>query len=157
MKKISQKIVNLLTQKKLNTSFAESCTGGLLASSITSISGSSKVFTLGLVTYSNNAKINILKVPKNIISRHGAVSHQTCMHMVKNLNKISKTNISVSITGVAGPNGGTKKKPVGLVYIGLKKGNKLLVKKYFFKNKNRQQIQRATVSKALNLVLSINK
>ena len=157
MKKLSQKIVNLLTKKKLNISFAESCTGGLLASSITSISGSSKVFTLGLVTYSNNAKINILKVPKNIISRHGAVSHQTCMHMVKNLNKISKTNISVSITGVAGPNGGTKKKPVGLVYIGLKKGNKLLVKKYFFKNKNRQQIQRATVNKALNLVLSINK
>ena len=157
MKKLSLKIVNLLTKKKLNISFAESCTGGLLASSITSISGSSKVFTVGLVTYSNNAKINILKVPKNIISRHGAVSHQTCMHMVKNLNKISKTNISVSITGVAGPNGGTKKKPVGLVYIGLKKGNKLLVKKYFFKNKNRQQIQRATVNKALNLVLSINK
>ena len=157
MKKLSKKIVSLLTKKKMNISFAESCTGGLLASSITSISGSSKVFTLGLVTYSNNAKINILKVPKNIISRHGAVSHQTCMHMVKNLNKISKTNISVSITGVAGPNGGTKKKPVGLVYIGLKKGNKLLVKKYFFKNKNRQQIQRATVSKVLNLVLSINK
>ena len=157
MKQLSQKIVNLLTKKKLNISFAESCTGGLLASSITSISGSSKVFTLGLVTYSNNAKINILKVPKNIISRHGAVSHQTCMHMVKNLNKISKTNISVSITGIAGPNGGTKKKPVGLVYIGIKKGNKLLVKKYFFKNKKRQQIQRATVNKALKLVLSINK
>ena len=157
MKKLSKKIVSLLTKKNMNISFAESCTGGLLASSITSISGSSKVFTLGLVTYSNNAKINILKVPKNIISRHGAVSYQTCMHMVKNLNKISKTNISVSITGVAGPHGGTKKKPVGLVYIGLKKGNKLVVKKYFFKNKNRQQIQRATVSKALNLVLSINK
>ena len=157
MKKLSKKIVSLLTKKNMNISFAESCTGGLLASSITSISGSSKVFTLGLVTYSNNAKINILKVPKNIISRHGAVSHQTCMHMVKNLNKISKTNISVSITGVAGPNGGTKKKPVGLVYIGLKKGNKLVVKKYFFKNKNRQQIQRATVSKALNLILGINK
>ena len=157
MKKLSQKIVNLLTKKELNISFAESCTGGLLASSITSISGSSKVFTLGLVTYSNNAKINILKVPKNIISRHGAVSHQTCMYMVRNLNKISKTNISVSITGVAGPNGGTRKKPVGLVYIGIKKSNKILVKKYFFKNKNRQQIQRATVNKALNLVLSINK
>jgi len=157
MKKLSKKIVSLLTKKKMNISFAESCTGGLLASSITSISGSSKVFTLGLVTYSNNAKINILKVPKNIISRHGAVSHQTCMHMVKNLNKISKTNISVSITGVAGPNGGTRQKPVGLVYIGIKKGNKTLVKKYFFKNKNRQQIQRATVNKALNLILSINK
>ena len=157
MKKLSKKIVSLLTKKKMNISFAESCTGGLLASSITSISGSSKVFTLGLVTYSNNAKINILKVPKNIISRHGAVSHQTCMHMVKNLNKISKTNISVSITGIAGPNGGTRKKPVGLVYIGIKKGNKLLVKKYFFKNKKRQQIQKETVNKALNLVLSINK
>ena len=157
MKKLSQKIINLLTKKKLKISLAESCTGGLLASSITSISGSSKVFTLGLVTYSNNAKINILKVPKNIISRHGAVSHQTCMYMVRNLYKISKTNISVSITGVAGPNGGTRKKPVGLVYIGIKKGNKMLVKKYFFKKKNRQQIQRATVNKALNLVLSINK
>jgi nicotinamide-nucleotide amidase len=157
MKKLSQKIINLLTKKKLKISLAESCTGGLLASSITSISGSSKVFTLGLVTYSNNAKINILKVPQNIISRHGAVSHQTCMYMVRNLNRISKTDIAVSITGVAGPNGGTKKKPVGLVYIGIKKGNKLLVKKYFFKNKNRQQIQRATVNKALNLVLSINK
>ena len=157
MKKLSQKIVNLLTKKKLSISFAESCTGGLLASSITSISGSSKVFTLGLVTYSNNAKINILKVPQNIISRHGAVSHQTCMYMVRNLNRISKTDIAVSITGVAGPNGGTKKKPVGLVYIGIKKGNKLLVKKYFFKNKKRQQIQRATVNKALKLVLSINK
>ena len=109
MKKLSQKIVNLLTKKKLSISFAESCTGGLLASSITSISGSSKVFTLGLVTYSNNAKINILKVPQNIISRHGAVSHQTCMYIVRNLNRISKTNIAVSITGVAGPNGGTKK------------------------------------------------
>ena len=157
MKKISQKIVNLLTKKKLNISFAESCTGGLLASSITSISGSSKVFTLGLVTYSNNAKINILKVPKNIISKYGAVSHQTCMYMAKNLNKISKTNICISITGIAGPNGGTRQKPVGLVYIGIKKGNKMLVKKYFFKNKNRQQIQSATVNKALNLILSINK
>ncbi len=157
MKKLSLKIVNLLTKKKLNISFAESCTGGLLASSITSISGSSKVFTVGLVTYSNNAKINILKVPQNIISRHGAVSRETCMYMVRNLNRISKTNISVSITGVAGPNGGTRKKPVGLVYIGIKKSNKILVKKYFFKNKNRQQIQRTTVNKALNLVLSINK
>ena len=157
MKILSQNIIKLLKKKKLTLSFAESCTGGLLASSITSVSGSSKVFTLGLVTYSNNAKINILKVPQNIISRHGAVSHETCMYMVRNLNRISKTNISVSITGVAGPNGGTRKKPVGLVYIGIKKGNKILVKKYFFKNKNRQQIQRATVNKALNLVLSINK
>ena len=157
MKRISRKIINLLKKKKLNISFAESCTGGLLASSITSISGSSKVFSLGLVTYSNNAKINILKVPKKIITKYGAVSHETCMSMVKNLSKISKTNISISITGVAGPNGGTKQKPVGLVYIGIKKGNKIIIKKYLFKNKKRNQIQKATVNKALNLVLVINK
>ena len=157
MKKNSQKIVKLLSQKRLKISFAESCTGGLLSSSITSISGSSKVFTLGLVTYSNQAKINILKVPKKIIIKNGAVSYETCLSMVKKLNRISKTNISVSITGVAGPKGGTKQKPVGLVYIGIKKGNKLLVKKYFFKSKKRNSIQKSTASKALNLVLSFAK
>ena len=157
MKKLSQKIVKILFKKRLKISFAESCTGGLLSSSITSISGSSKVFTLGLVTYSNHAKINILKVPKKIIMNHGAVSYETCLYMVKNLNKISKTNISVSITGVAGPKGGTKQKPVGLVYIGIKKGNKILVKKYLFKNKKRNSIQRSTINKALNLILSFTK
>ena len=157
MKKISQKIVKLLSKKSLKISFAESCTGGLLSSSITSISGSSKVFTLGLVTYSNQAKINILKVPKKIIMKYGAVSYEACLSMVKNLNKISKTNISVSITGVAGPKGGSKQKPVGLVYIGIKKGNMTLVKKYLFKNKKRNLIQRVTVNKALNLILSFAK
>ena len=124
MKKVAQKVIELLSKKRLKISFAESCTGGMLSSSITSISGSSKVFTLGLVTYSNQTKINVLKVPKKIIMKHGAVSYETCLAMVKNLNKISKTNISVSITGVAGPKGGTKEKPVGLVYIGIKKGTK---------------------------------
>ena len=157
MKKISQKIVKLLSKKSLKISFAESCTGGLLSSSITSISGSSKVFTLGLVTYSNQAKINILKVPKKIIMKYGAVSYEACLSMVKNLNKISKTNISVSITGVAGPKGGSKQKPVGLVYIGIKKGNMTLVKKYLFKNKKRNLIQRVTVNEALNLILSFTK
>ena len=157
MKKLSQKIIRLLRKKRLKISFAESCTGGLLSSTITSVSGSSKVFTLGLVTYSNQSKITILKVPKNIIKKHGAVSYETCLTMVKNLNKISKTNISVSITGIAGPKGGTKKKPVGLVFIGIKKGNKTLVKKYLFKNKKRTSIQRAAVNKALNLILSFIK
>ena len=157
MKKLSQRIVKLLSKKRLKISFTESCTGGLLSSSITSVSGSSNVFTLGLVTYSNQAKINILKVPKRIIMKHGAVSYETCLSMVKNLHKISKTNISVSITGVAGPKGGTKQKPVGLVYIGIKKGNKTLVKKYLFKNKKRNSIQRTTVNKALNLILSFAK
>jgi len=155
MKKLSQRIVKLLKKKRLKISFAESCTGGLLSSAITSISGSSKVFTLGLVTYSNQEKINILKIPKRIIMKHGAVSYETCLSMVNNLNKISKTNISVSITGVAGPQGGTKQKPVGLVYIGIKKGNKTLVKKYLLKNKKRNSIQKTAVNKALNLILSL--
>ncbi len=157
MKKLAQSVVKLLSKRRLKISFAESCTGGLLSSSITSISGSSKIFTIGLVTYSNQAKINILKVPKKIIMKHGAVSYETCLYMVKNLNKISKTNISVSITGVAGPKGGTKLKPIGLVYIGIKKGNKVLVKKNYFKNNKRSLIQKATVNKALNLILSFAK
>ena len=157
MKKLSQRVVKLLSKKRLKISLAESCTGGLLSSSITSISGSSKVFTLGLITYSNQAKTNILKVPKKIIMKHGAVSYETCLSMVTNLYKISRTNISISITGVAGPNGGTKQKPVGLVYIGVKKGNKTLIKKFLFKNRTRNSIQRSTVNKSLNLILSFAK
>ena len=137
MKKLSQRIIKLLSKKRLKISFVESCTGGLLSSSITSVSGSSKVFNMGLVTYSNQSKIRTLKVPKNIIRKNGAVSYEVCLSMVKNLNKIARTNISVSITGVAGPKGGTKKKPVGLVFIGIRKGNKTLVRKYLFKNKKR--------------------
>ena len=157
MRKLSQKVVKLLIKKKLKISFAESCTGGLLSSAITSISGSSKIFTLGLVAYSNQGKINILKVPKNIITKHGAVSYETCLSMVNNLSKINKTNISVSITGIAGPKGGTKQKPVGLVFIGIKKGNKIFVRKCLFKNKKRILIQRETVKKTLNLILNILK
>jgi len=146
-------LIKILTKKKLKISFAESCTGGLLASSITSISGASKVFNLGFVTYSNQAKIEILKINKNIIRKYGAVSHECCSMMVNNLSKISKANINVSITGIAGPKGGTKLKPVGLVYIGIKKGNKISVNKCLFKSKKRSSIQKATVNKALNLIL----
>ena len=152
MMKLSKKIVKLLIKKKNRISFAESCTGGLLSSVITSISGSSKVFTLGLVTYSNSAKINVLKVPKKIIAKHGAVSYETCLSMVKNLNRISKTNISVSITGIAGPKGGSKQKPVGLVYIGIKKDKIVKINRYVFKNRGRNFIQKATVNKALKLI-----
>ena len=153
MNDLSLKVVKILTKKKLTISFAESCTGGLLASTITSISGSSKVFDLGFVTYSNNAKIKLLKVPKKNITKYGAVSYETCLSMVENLSKISKSNISISITGVAGPNGGTKQKPVGLVYVGLKKGRKIIIKKNLFKNKGRVSIQKATVKKVLKMVL----
>ena len=155
MKKNAQKLVKLLSKKNLKISFAESCTGGLLSSSITSISGSSKVFTIGLITYSNQAKIKLLKVNKKTILKHGAVSYETCLSMVKNLSKISKTNISVSITGVAGPKGGTKQKPVGLVYIGIKRGNKTIIRKNLFKNKNRYSIQKSTVNQAHKMILNI--
>ena len=150
-------LIRILIKKKLKISFAESCTGGLLASTITSISGASKVFNLGLVTYSNQVKINILKVNKNIINKYGAVSHECCSAMVKNLSKMSKANINVSITGIAGPKGGTKQKPVGLVYIGVKKGNKILINKCLFKSKKRSSIQKATIKKALDLIIRVVK
>ena len=150
-------LVKILIKKKLKISFAESCTGGMLASSITSISGASKIFNIGLITYSNQAKIKFLKVNKNIIKKYGAVSHECCLAMVNNLSKISKANINVSITGIAGPKGGSKQKPVGLVYIGIKKGNKTQIIKCLFKNKKRLSIQKSTVKKALDLVLRIAK
>ena len=146
-------LVKKLIKKNLKISFAESCTGGMLASSITSISGASKIFNIGLITYSNQAKIKFLKVNKNIIKKYGAVSHECCLAMVNNLSKISKANINVSITGIAGPKGGSKQKPVGLVYIGVKKGSKTHIKKCFFKGKKRTSIQKATVKKALGLGL----
>ena len=148
-------LIKKLNKKKLKISFAESCTGGLLANTITSISGASKVFNMGFITYSNQAKIKILKISKNIIIKYGAVSPQCCKAMVVNLSKISKANINVSITGIAGPNGGTKKKPVGLVYIGIKKGNKIIIIKNLFKSKKRKSIQRSTVKKAIKAVNSL--
>ena len=150
-------LLQALLAKSASLALAESCTGGLLASTITSISSASKIFNLGLVTYSNQAKIKVLKVNKNIIRKHGAVSHECCNAMVNNLSKISKANINVSITGIAGPKGGTKQKPVGLVYIGIKKGKKTLINKYLFKKRKRSSIQKATVKKTLNLLLRIAK
>ena len=147
-------IVKKLNKKKLKISFAESCTGGMLASKITSISGASKVFGLGLITYSNQAKISILKVNKRIIQKYGAVSPECCEAMVKNLAKISKAQINVSVTGIAGPNGGTKTKPVGLVYIGVKNKNKILITKNIFKQKSRKAIQNATVKRTLEIIRS---
>jgi len=154
MKKFSQKVVKLLKKKKLKISVVESCTGGMLSGAITSVSGSSKVFTMGLVTYSNHSKNHLLKVPKQIIKKHGAVSIQCCFSMVNNLYKISKSNVAVSITGIAGPGGGSKQKPVGLVYVGIKRSNKVKVNRFLFKNKGRSNIQRATTKKALELILN---
>ena len=153
--KINRKIVSILKRKKLKISFAESCTGGLLSSAITSVSGSSKVFSMGLITYSNLAKITLLKVPKQIIKKYGAVSGQCCLAMVNNLSNISKSKVCVSITGIAGPKGGTKQKPVGLVFIGIKVGKKIIVNKCNFKNKGRSFIQKQSVYKTFNLIEKI--
>ena len=157
MKKLNKKIVGLFKKRKLKLAVVESCTGGMLSSAITSVSGSSKIFTLGLVTYSNQSKNRLLKVPKEIIKKYGAVSSQCCSSMVKNLSKISQSNVSISITGIAGPNGGSKKKPVGLVFIGIKRASKIKIGKYLFKNKGRSNIQRAAVKKSLQLILSVLK
>ena len=149
---LSKKIILLIKRKRMKLAIAESCTGGMLSSAITSVSGSSKVFNLGLVTYSNQAKTNILKVPQKIIKKYGAVSVQCCLAMVNNLSKISKSKVCVSITGIAGPKGGSKQKPVGLVYIGIRIGKKVIINKCNFKNKGRAYIQRQTVKKSFNLL-----
>ena len=154
---LSKKVIKKLIRKKTKVSVAESCTGGMISSAITSVSGSSKVFSLGLVAYSNVSKINILKVPKKIIKKYGAVSEQVCKYMTINISKISKTNMSIATTGIAGPGGGTKNKPIGLVYIGIKKANKISINKCLFKNKGRLYIQKKTVNKCLKLVLRMLK
>ena len=154
---LHQRIVSLLKKKKFKIAVAESCTGGLLSSTITSVSGSSKIFTMGLVTYSNYAKSNILKISKKLITKHGSVSIQCCLAMVNNLKKISRAEVCVSITGIAGPRGGSKLKPVGLVYIGIIIGKKVFVTKCNFKNNGRIFVQKQTIKKALNLLLSLIK
>ena len=145
-------VIQRLIKKKLSISVAESCTGGMLSSNITSISGASKIFNIGLVTYSNLAKIKLLKVSSSNIKRYGAVSEKCCLKMVEGLSKLSKSKINISITGIAGPKGGSKNKPVGLVYIGIKKGKKISINKYLFKNKNRENIRKNSVKEALKLI-----
>ena len=147
-----KKIIQRFIKKKLSISVAESCTGGMLSSSITSISGASKIFNIGLVTYSNLAKIKLLKVSSSNIKRYGAVSEKCCLKMVEGLSRLSKSKINISITGIAGPKGGSKNKPVGLVYIGIKKGKKISINKYLFKNKNRENIRKNSVKEALKLI-----
>ena len=144
-----------LIKKKLTISVAESCTGGLLAHNLTKLANSSNYFEMGLTTYSNQAKTKILKVNKNIINKHGAVSPECCKAMVENLSKISKSRINISITGIAGPRGASKNKPVGLVYIGIKTSKKLLIKENRFRSKNRNNIQKLTVKEVLNILFKL--
>ena len=150
-----QSLHKKLIKKKVTISVVESCTGGLLAHNFTKLANSSKYFEMGLITYSNRAKIKILKVNKNIIQKYGAVSKECCKAMVQNLSRISKSKINVSITGIAGPGGGSRDKPVGLVYIGVKKGKTLLIKEKKFKSKNRNSIQKSTVKEVFKTVINL--
>ena len=152
MFKETNQIINKLIIKKITLSTVESCTGGMLTQEITSVSGASKVFKFGIVAYSNQSKVKYLKVPLRIIKIYGSVSKQCCRAMLNNLSKISKSEINIAITGVAGPNGGSKLKPVGLVYIGIKKGKRIEINEYFFKNKNRENIRISSVKKSLGLI-----
>jgi len=149
-----KKIISLLKKKKITLSVAESCTGGMFAQVLTNVSGASRIFKFGIITYSNQSKIKYLKVPSAIINKYGAVSKQCCRSMVGNLSKISKAKLNIAITGIAGPKGGSKLKPVGLVYIGIKRGNKTEVNEYLFKNKNRENIRINSVKKTLELIKS---
>jgi len=145
-------IIKKLIKKKITISIAESCTGGRLASEFTSVKDSSKIFEFGLVTYSNKSKVNILKIPKNILKKYGSVSKEVCLIMLQNQAKLGRADISIAITGIAGPGGGTKKKPIGLVFVGIKKARTIIIKKCFFKNKGGSYIQKAAINKSFTLV-----
>ena len=148
-----KKLTALLKKKKLKVAAAESCTGGLICYNLTKIPGSSKYFMMGVVSYSNKSKIDLLKVRQKTLTKYGAVSAETCKEMCKNLLKISKTNIAISVTGIAGPDGGTKKKPIGLVYIGICSKKKLEIIKFSFNKKlSRINIQNQTLIKTIKLI-----
>ena len=153
---INKKIINKLIKNKITISVAESCTGGLIASEITSVPNSSNIFNLGLITYSNQSKEKLLKIKKKNLKKYGAVSAQICKEMVENLFKISKTDLCISTTGIAGPSGGSKVKPVGLVYIGIKfKKNSKIYMYNFNKKLERNKIQKKTVNTIFNLLHQI--
>lgn len=142
-------IGKILTQKNLTLSTAESCTGGLLSSTITDIPGSSRYFIGGINAYSNDVKIKFLGVREETLKKNGAVSEQTALEMVKGVNKIFNTSLSISITGIAGPSGGTNKKPVGTVFIAVIYNKKTKVIKKLFLNRDRKFIKEASVNTAL--------
>ena len=150
---LAKQIIDIGRKNKVVISAAESCTGGMIGAAITSISGSSTVYDRGFITYSNNSKAELLGIDINLINQHGAVSQEIARLMAEGCLIKSNSNLSVSVTGVAGPGGGTKDKPVGLVYIGVKNGKKIIVSKNQFKNQGRTAIQKATVKKTINLIL----
>ena len=153
---LNNQLKNLTTKLKKNkikVAVAESCTGGLISYNLTKIPGASKFFMMGIVSYSNISKHDLLKVRQKTLTKYGAVSPEICKEMCNNLLKISKTNIAISVTGIAGPDGGTKKKPIGLVYVGICSKNKLEIKKFNFGKKlSRINIQNQTLKKTIKLI-----
>ena len=153
---LNNQLKNLTTKLKKNkikVAVAESCTGGLISYNLTKIPGASKYFMMGIVSYSNISKLDLLKVRQKTLTKYGAVSAEICKEMCNNLLKISKTNIAISVTGIAGPDGGTKKKPVGLVYVGICSKNKFEIKKFNFGKKlSRINIQNLTLKKTIKLI-----
>ena len=150
---MKKKIIKKLITKKITISVAESCTGGLIASEIISIPNASKIFNLGLITYSNKSKEQILNIKKKNLIKFGAVSPQVCKEMVENLYKMTKSKVCISTTGIAGPSGGSALKPVGLIYVGLKYKKLSKIFMFNFMTKlSRNKIQKLTVNKVLNLL-----
>ena len=146
----SEILLNKSLEKKLTVTSAESCTGGMIASSIVSISGSSAIFKSSVVTYSNDMKSKILNIPLEFIHEKGAVSEIVAYNMASNVLDLMSADISIAVTGIAGPNGGTKSKPVGLVYIGIGTRKSITTKKYLFLG-NRLKIRQKTTLEALKL------
>lgn len=154
--KTIESIVQLLDKRDLKISTAESCTGGLLSELITSVSGASKVFEMGLCTYSNDVKMKLLGVAEDILSKYGAVSYQTAEAMVLGLKKLSGADLCISITGLAGPGGGTPDCPVGTVYAGIMFGDKLCVchiKAYEMQCITRREVRNAAAVCAFGISL----
>ena len=151
--KLESSIINFLVENKITVGTAESCTGGLLAAAFTSYPGVSSIYQNGVITYSNEAKNKLLKVSSETLRRNGAVSRQVCAQMCFNLAKSSKCQLTLATTGVAGPSGGTKTKPVGLVYVGVCYQKTIYIKKLQFSSKlSRLQIQKGTVKECFEMI-----
>ena len=146
-----KKVIKKLLKRNITVSVSESCTGGLLSSKITSEAGISNIFNMGLITYSNKAKFELLNIDPSHLKKYGAVSYETAALMVQNLQKLSKSKLCISTTGIAGPSGGTKTKPVGLVFVGIKYINKVIILEKKFKG-SRNQIQQKTVKAIFDLL-----
>ena len=149
-----KKVSTLLKEKKLKVATAESCTGGMLGNLLTNISGSSEYYDRGIISYSNRAKMELLGVSKETLDRYGAVSEPVAEEMAEGIRKRSKVDIGVSTTGIAGPTGGTKDKPVGLVYVGVSTKERTIVRKFLFRG-DRIENKESACNAALSMLLEV--